>query len=70
MRFIIFVIKFLYSSDIMSGQECKYFKNLCLGSVHFTINGKSSAGTILPFELYPALSTYNVDFVTLATQSM
>jgi len=31
------------------------------GSVYFAI--KSSAGTILQFELYPTLSTCNVEFV-------
>jgi len=34
------------------------------GSVYFANNAKSTAGTILPFELYPALSTYNTEFMT------
>jgi len=29
---------------------------------YLAINGKSSAETILQFELYPPLSTYNVEF--------
>jgi len=29
---------------------------------NFAINDKSSAETILPFELYPPLPTYNVEF--------
>jgi len=31
-------------------------------TVYFTINDKSSADTILPFELYPPLPLYNVEF--------
>jgi len=38
------------------------------GSVYFAASGKSSAGTILLFKLYPALSTYNPEFVTLAVR--
>jgi len=34
----------------------------------FATSGKSSAGTILPLELYPTLSTYNTEFLTLAVQ--
>jgi len=29
---------------------------------NFAINDKSTAETILPFELYPPLPTYNVEF--------
>jgi len=32
------------------------------GSVDFTIKSKNTAGTILQFELYPPLFTYNVEF--------
>jgi len=32
----------------------------------FAISGKSSAGVILLFELYPPLSTYNLVFVICA----
>jgi len=32
------------------------------GSVHFAINGKSPAGTIMQLELFPPLSTYKVGF--------
>jgi len=41
---------------------------LCLsyidGSVYFAVSGKSSAETILSFESYPALSTYNAELMT------
>jgi len=30
--------------------------------VYFAIKRKHSAGTILQFELYPALFTYNIEF--------
>jgi len=30
--------------------------------VYFATNGKGSAETILQFELYPPLCTYNVEF--------
>jgi len=29
------------------------------GSIYFAVSNKSSAGAILPFKTYPALSTYN-----------
>ena len=32
-------------------------------SVYFASSSQSSAGAILPFEPYPALSTYNTEFV-------
>jgi len=35
------------------------FTELLNGSVYFAINGKSSAGTILQFELFPPFSTLN-----------
>jgi len=38
------------------------------GSVYFADSGKSSAGNILPFKLYPLLSRYNAEFVTLLAQ--
>jgi len=37
-----------------------------LCSVYFAANSKTSAGDILSFELYPALSRYKAEFVTLA----
>jgi len=37
------------------------------GSVYF-VNSKSSARTLLPFKLYSALFTHNVEFVTLTAQ--
>jgi len=40
------------------------------GFVYFTIYSTSSAGTILPFQLYPALSTYNVYLVTLTSNTI
>jgi len=33
------------------------------GSAYFAIKCKNSAGTILQFELYPPLFTYNVEFL-------
>jgi len=38
------------------------------GCVYFATNGNSSARTILPTELRPPLSTYNVEFVLLVTR--
>jgi len=38
------------------------FTGLLNGSVYFAIKCKNSAGTILQFELYPPLFTYNVEF--------
>jgi len=38
------------------------FTDLLNGSVYFAISGKSSAGTILQFELFSPLSTYKVEF--------
>jgi len=32
---------------------------------YFTVNRKSPAGTVSPFTLNPALSTYNIEFMTL-----
>jgi len=37
-------------------------------SAYFAINAKSSAGAILLYELYPHLSTYNVEFVMLVAR--
>jgi len=37
-------------------------------SVYFAINGKSPAGAILLFEMYPLLSTYNVEYVLLVAR--
>jgi len=39
------------------------FTDLLNGSVYFGIHGKSSAETILQFELYPPLSPYNAEFL-------
>jgi len=39
------------------------FKDLLNGSVYLAINSKSSAETILQFELYARLSTYNDEFL-------
>jgi len=41
-----------------------------LAGVYFAINGKSSHGTVLLFELHPPLSTYNVDLVFLLARWM
>jgi len=37
------------------------FTGLLNGSLYFAIKSKNSAGTILYFELYPLLFTYNVE---------
>jgi len=34
-----------------------------IGSVHLTVNSKTSAGTILPFKSFPAFSRYKAEFV-------
>jgi len=38
--------------------------------VYFATSSKSSSGAMLPFEHYPAWSTHNTEFVTLALQSV
>jgi len=43
---------------------------ITLGSVYYTANFKISARTLLPFKLYPALSTYEIEFVTLAASDV
>ena len=58
--------------DIMSNIQCKIPLLLAFittrFSVYFATSSKRSAGTILPCKPYPALSTYNTDFMTLAVR--
>jgi len=65
----------IIAGAISTSQQCKCLK---IGSVSFATSNKSSGGDILPqhgfqpypalngFKLHPALSTYNVEFMTLA----
>ena len=51
-------------SEHIKNVSCDPILQICSWQcrIYFSINGKSSAATVLQFEVYPPLPTYNVEF--------